>query len=31
MNGDQMPDVDGEQYDFIDYTAIVQGNPFIGR
>ena len=31
MNGGQMPDVDGEQYDFIDYTAIVQGNPFIGR
>ena len=31
MNGDQMPDVDGERYDFIDYTAIVQGNPFIGR
>lgn len=31
MNGDQMLDVDGEQYDFIDYTAIVQGNPFIGR
>lgn len=31
MNGDPMPDVDGEQYDFIDYTAIVQGNPFIGR